>query len=89
MCPTYIARGCWTARQRGGHEKSQKVQRPVELVTAFTGRRNEAVLSYDPASKQARLEIDVKGNSTPGFILLIDSDTPLKPTDIVVSRALG
>ncbi len=82
-------KGLLDSKTEGGHEKSQKVQRPVELVTAFTGRRNEAVLSYEPASKQARLEIDVKGNSTPGFILLIDSDTPLKPTDIVVSRALG
>ncbi len=60
---------------------------PVKLVEQFSGRRSEAVLSYDPAAKQARLEIDVKGNGTADFLLLIDSQTPLKPTDIVVAKS--
>ncbi|OIN45805.1 hypothetical protein BLL37_30055 [Pseudomonas azotoformans] len=66
--------------------KSTKVQRPVELVPQFTGKRNQAVLSYDPAIKQARLEIDVNGNGNPNFVLLIDSQSPLKPTDIQVAK---
>lgn len=76
------------AANESGLPQSSAVLGPVELVQSFTGRRNEAVLSYDPVAKQARLEIDVKGNRTPGFLLLIDSDTPLKPTDIVLSKPM-
>lgn len=70
----------------GSPEPSSAVVGPVKLVKQFSGRRNEAVLHYDSATKQARLEIDVKGRGNAGFLLLIDSNTPLKPTDIVLAR---
>ncbi|WP_194938926.1 M10 family metallopeptidase [Pseudomonas pisciculturae] len=73
----------------GRKPKGKKLQRPVELASQFSAKRNEAVLSYDQHAKQARLEIDTNGNGKPNFLLLIDSDKALKPTDIIVSKPLA
>ena len=60
-----------------------KANTHLKLVTAFTGRAGETIVSFDPAINRYFVAIDLTGTGKPGF--RVNSTQLIKPKDILVN----
>lgn len=57
-------------------------EKPMRFVSRFTGEGRQAILEYDAQAHQSTLQIDLNGDRRADFLLKIDSEQPLKGSDI-------